>query len=234
MSLLKSIIKIASTVLVLTLLGYSSIASARFLSADPMGANEHVQRYQDNLRRPAASAWHPPLEINPYAVVANNPLRWVDPTGHAIWKAVQTGGQFITAGGYHFDMTSECVNGKRVRARVLAVGPGAGFGAEISGTRESATFEDSLLTPDASVFDGLFLYAGAGLSIPPKQSNELGMRLAGAKNPPHGVSASAIRLGGARALDAGFVRGFDFGIGFLIGSSTVLDSYTEDCTCSTN
>lgn len=81
MSLLKSITKIVSTVLVLTLLGYSSIASARFLSADPMGVNEHVQRYQDNLRRPAASTWHPPLEINPYAAVANNPLRWVDPFG---------------------------------------------------------------------------------------------------------------------------------------------------------
>jgi hypothetical protein len=84
MSLLKSITKIASTVLVLTLLGYSSIASARFLSADPMGVDEHVQRYQDNLRRPAASAWHPPLEINPYAAVANNPLRWIDPDGRAL------------------------------------------------------------------------------------------------------------------------------------------------------
>ncbi len=83
MSLLKSITKIVSSVLVLILLGYSSIASARFLSADPMGVNEHVQRYQDNLRRPAGSAWHPPLEINPYAAVANNPLRWIDRTGRA-------------------------------------------------------------------------------------------------------------------------------------------------------
>jgi hypothetical protein len=94
MSLIKSTTKIASSVLVLALLCYSSITSARFLSADPMSVGEHVQRYQDNLRRPAASAWHPPLEINPYAAVANNPLRWVDPTGFATVAPESGGGPF--------------------------------------------------------------------------------------------------------------------------------------------
>ncbi len=94
MSSIESLTKAVFSKFVLVLLCYSSIASARFLSADPMGVNEHVQRYQDGLRRPEASAWHPPLEINPYAAVANNPLRWIDPTGFATVAPESGGGPF--------------------------------------------------------------------------------------------------------------------------------------------
>jgi len=169
---------------------------------------------------------------NTFLYARANPFRFTDPDGLVTWEAVQTGGQFFTAGGYHFEMTSQCINGKRVKATVLALGPGAGFGIQASATRESATFEDSLSSPDASVFDGLFLYVGAGFSIPPKQSTQLGMTLAGAKKQAHGANASAVRLGDARSLDAGLVSGLDFSIGFLVGSSTVLDNRTEDCSCS--
>ncbi len=84
MSLTRSITNIVSSALVFVLLGYSGVASARFLQADPMSIREHVQMYQEQrLRDPAASVWHPPLELNPYVALVNNPLRWIDPTGLA-------------------------------------------------------------------------------------------------------------------------------------------------------
>ena len=76
----------------LILMCYSSIVAARFLSADPMGVVEHVQRYQDGLRKPVPSAWHVPLEINPYVAVVNNPLKYIDPSGLDAIVAFYPGG----------------------------------------------------------------------------------------------------------------------------------------------
>lgn len=42
-----------------------------------MSIAAHVRRWQTNMGIPN----QPPLEINPYAYVANNPLRWIDPSG---------------------------------------------------------------------------------------------------------------------------------------------------------
>lgn len=64
-------------VLILLFLACGHTAQARFLSPDRMGVAWHAQRYRANLGVPG----QPPLEINPYAAVANNPLRWIDPTG---------------------------------------------------------------------------------------------------------------------------------------------------------
>ncbi len=63
--------------LTLLFLACGHTAQARFLSPDRMGVAWHAQRYRANLGVPG----QPPLEINPYVAVANNPLRWIDPTG---------------------------------------------------------------------------------------------------------------------------------------------------------
>lgn len=56
---------------------YYDPKSGRWITADRMSVVEHVQRYRASMGVPG----RPPLEINPYAYVANNPLRWIDPTG---------------------------------------------------------------------------------------------------------------------------------------------------------
>lgn len=68
---------ILSGVFILLFLVCGHTAQARFLSPDRMGEAWHVQRYRAYLGVPG----QPPLEINPYVAVANNPLRWIDPTG---------------------------------------------------------------------------------------------------------------------------------------------------------
>ncbi len=49
----------------------------RGISADGMSVVEHVQRWQANMGVPG----QPPLELNLYVAMANNPLRWIDRTG---------------------------------------------------------------------------------------------------------------------------------------------------------
>lgn len=56
---------------------YYSSSLGRFITADRRSVAEHVQRWQPNLGQPG----QPPLEINAFARVANNPLRWIDPDG---------------------------------------------------------------------------------------------------------------------------------------------------------
>jgi RHS repeat-associated protein len=56
---------------------YYDPKTGRFITADPMSVAEHVQQWQANLGTPG----QPPLELNPYARVVNNPLRWIDPDG---------------------------------------------------------------------------------------------------------------------------------------------------------
>lgn len=48
-----------------------------------MSVAAHVDRWLWMM----GTADHPPLEINPYVALANNPLRWTDPTGEVIpWR----------------------------------------------------------------------------------------------------------------------------------------------------
>ena len=67
----------------------------RYITADPVSVGEHVQSTLDNLRSGRAND-QPPLELNPYAYVANNPLKYTDPEGLACeYKGFDYGGWVI-------------------------------------------------------------------------------------------------------------------------------------------
>jgi RHS repeat-associated protein len=59
---------------------YYDPKTGRSITPDRMSVAEHVRRWQANQNR----LNRPPLEINPYVYVANNPLRWTDRTGRVI------------------------------------------------------------------------------------------------------------------------------------------------------
>lgn len=75
---------------------YYDPAVGRFITADPRGINEHVQGYRAGLR--AGVMNRPPLELNPYRYVRNNPLRWRDPLGLDIAGGWEPGDEPIAPG----------------------------------------------------------------------------------------------------------------------------------------
>ena len=67
----------------------------RYITADPVSVGEHVQSTLDNLRSGGANG-QMPIELNPYAFVANNPLKYIDPEGLACeYKGYDFGGWVI-------------------------------------------------------------------------------------------------------------------------------------------
>lgn len=106
-----------------------------------------------------------------------------------------------------------------------------GLGLEASGTSGSVTFKDPLSFVNPDIFNGDFFSAGAAFSLPPTTQGKLGQVIAGQPNANHGFSASAIRLGNAGSVQGGEIKGLSIGIGFLLGTSTVISSTTENCSC---
>ena len=150
-----------------------------------------------------------------YVYAGNNPILSSDPYGLIEWKGTQTGGAFLTAGAFQFSLKSECIKGKCASVKVLAGGPGAAIGPKKlkgTGSGSGVTFVDLTDKPYPEVFNGEFLYVSAGIAVG-----------------KWGVGATAIQLGGAKSVGAGRLSGLDASIGFLVGSSTVIESRIEDC-----
>lgn len=67
---------------------YYDPKSGRWITADRMSVAWHVERWQANM----GSTTRLPLEINPYVYVANNPLKYIDPSGLDAIVAFYPGG----------------------------------------------------------------------------------------------------------------------------------------------
>ncbi|MGH8701650.1 MAG: RHS repeat-associated core domain-containing protein, partial [Burkholderiales bacterium] len=160
--------------------------------------------------------------INPYLYVGGNPLSFSDAFGLVKWTGTMTGGQFLSAGAYYFDLRSECVNGQQAFARGVVVGPGLGVGVQVSGTTGNVAFSDDRPVPNPGVFDGFAFIAQAAIAIPHRHYNRRGI----------GVGVSYMKLGEASSSPSlEVVRGFDFSVGALVGSSTVLERGVLTCVC---
>lgn len=118
------------------------VATGRFVQSDPIGLNGGVSTY---------------------GYVNGAPLNWSDPSGLVRWdgKVFPTGLAFvISASAYAFDLTSQCVKGRKARVLVLATAVGLGWGFKllppINGTQDNVSLEDHLSDIYPRNFNGLF------------------------------------------------------------------------------
>jgi RHS repeat-associated protein len=165
--------------------------------------------------------------LNTYLYVGANPIANSDRFGLYTWTGTAWGGEafaFVGGGGYVFDLESQCVNGKKAKITVWAVGSGGGVGLRLPKLLENlpiptvnlgghVEFDDFRLSGDidASVFDGTFQSAGFGAQ------------------PIWGWSSTKFRCGRAHADDTGWGFGLNLGAGGIGGSCTVKQVEIESC-----
>jgi RHS repeat-associated protein len=160
--------------------------------------------------------------INTYAYVTANPLTYSDPLGLLVnWNGTGQAAAVVDgvgAGGFRFNLTSDCVNGVKVHAIVYAAALGAGLGFKFTGSGSAASFHDYSDTPDADVFNGGFGNAAVTFVT------------------GGGGSFGKTRLGHAwtNVGLTGPVYGADVSAGLFIGASMVESSEIIACGCPTS
>jgi RHS repeat-associated protein len=170
--------------------------------------------------------------VNTYTYVRSRPLTLVDPRGLVEWNGkIEAVGAAIFVGAtlYRITVESECVNGKKGKAEIVAVGPTFGLevkgGTPITAATSSITLTDKLNYVDPGVFNGWFSGWNIGLSL------GLGFGCSAIHVGGDGHSGSSGLLAGAESWSCGPQYGIDASIGGTPGSSTVVDSSVTDCEC---
>lgn len=183
-------------------------ATGRYVESDPIGLNGGVSTY---------------------GYVGASPLMWKDSRGLVRWSGTafptSVGAYGFSAGGYVFDLTSQCVKGRRVRLMVGAGGGGFGEGLKIKGMQvplslgaDSVTFEDHL--PDISIsnFNGLFFTWGISAFV----GNCTGYQIGSEWTPAVTKNPVACQWG----------IGIDAGAQIQLGKSWVVPNSVRETSCT--
>jgi hypothetical protein len=156
---------------------------------------------------------------NQYMYVENNPINFTDPTGLVKWTGTMAGGSYgfrgFSGGAFTFDLSSECVNGKKAFITVTAKGAGSGVGLP-NATASQISFDDGLSYLQPAGFAGNFSMTGANFGAAVV------------------FGYTAVQLG-SNLSDVGLLPsmsiGFDASIGGFKGQSTVKSVTYLKCDC---
>lgn len=166
--------------------------------------------------------------LNAYAYVENNPLRFTDQFGLVKWTGTMTSlaaTDVAGAGIFSFNVTSECVDGRKATVNISARGGGFGIGAFIDVSHGSIELVDRHSDLQPYTFNGYFQITSAGWAV------------------GGGYGAYAIAVGtrggayddtGGYALDHGKYFGYGLGAMTIAGSSSVNAVTYEECGCGEN
>jgi RHS repeat-associated protein len=167
---------------------------------------------------------------NTYSYVGNRPVQSIDPRGLVEWNGemYSVGADLVFgASVYRISVESECVNGKKGTAEIVAVGPTMGAevkgSAPVSGTKSSVSLTDKLSEVNPSVFNGWFLSQNAGISF--------GFGFGCSHMTVGGDGGYSGLRAGAESPDCGPQYGLDASLAFTVGSATVVESSVVDCGC---
>ncbi|MFA1752748.1 RHS repeat-associated core domain-containing protein [Xanthomonas campestris] len=156
-----------------------------------------------------------------YSYTGSSPLMWKDTNGLVRWSGnampAAVGVGALSVGAYVFDLTSQCVNGRK--AHVLVRAWGAGFGAglkylPVTSTAGNVTLEDQLPDIVPSNLVGLFFMENAGVSVGGFGGGCNAYQMGSEWTPAVSKNGTSCSLGGG-GLDAGI--GLQWGKSELVG-----------------
>jgi hypothetical protein len=157
--------------------------------------------------------------------VRNNPLRWIDPMGLVAWSGTIKGAVFTEvfgAGTFKINLESECVNGKKAKVTVWAIGSGIGVGGFADLSSGTLTVNDYHTDLQPYDLNGYFQLASVGYATGPGY---------GAYSIAIGTDGSSLGGKGARGYGHGAYTGWGAGAFVIGGSSTVTSAEITDFGC---
>ncbi|MCC4635871.1 RHS repeat-associated core domain-containing protein, partial [Xanthomonas dyei] len=176
--------------------------TGRYVESDPIGLNGGTSTY---------------------GYANQSPLFASDPTGlKVIWTGTYGSFAGVDGGGagfFMFDLESDCVGGKKVKAKVMASSLAAGVGAKLTDGGSSIQFYDWTNQANVDTLNGAFAAISAAIVT--------------------GGGGGCAKYTIGHAYSDGFCGGpsygFDFSAAAYLGSAIVVWSETKDCgECGSN
>lgn len=166
--------------------------------------------------------------VSTYGYVGGSPLMWKDQYGLVRWSGTalpSSIGGIFSVGAYIFDLTSQCVNGRKANVLVRAWGAGLGIGIKYlppaNATVDSnISLEDHLSDIYPANFNGLFATSGAGFDLGPLGGDCTAYQLGSEWTPAVTRGPFSCSWGGG---------GLDAGANFMVGKSTLVKVKWESC-----